>query len=88
MRQCLRNASGRPELASGLDGMTVIWVAYRGGEVSDVSIRSSSGNDALDRFAADCFKAQPPDPERAKEMERLQSSLFPIAWRQVVLSPN
>jgi TonB family protein len=78
--QCLRGASGRTDFASGLLAVTGIWVQYDRGEVSSVSVLLSSGNDALDRFAVDCFKSQPADPERARLMRHVRTSKFAVVW--------
>lgn len=84
--ECLQGASGHPEFASGFAGVTTLRTRYRRGEITDVSVVSTSGNDALDRFAADCYKSEAPDADRAEVFRNIGSGAFQVVWRQYVHS--
>jgi TonB family protein len=83
--QCLRGAAGRSEFSSGLGGRTMVWMTYHRGEIDAVSVLRSSGNDALDRFAVECFKNAPPDPDRAHLLRHVGRAIFPVQWSRYLV---
>ena len=81
---CLKKAAGRPEFASGLGGTTMILVRYVRGTIKGVSVLQTSGNDGLDRFAADCFRADAADSVHTDDDRRSGLGTFPVIWRQIL----
>jgi len=83
---CLKNAAGHAEFASGLNGATSLWLRYTRGTIGSVSVLGTSGNDALDHYATECFREEAKDPARADALPHRGTGLFKIIWRQFVPS--
>ncbi|MDR3526579.1 MAG: TonB family protein [Rhizomicrobium sp.] len=83
--QCLKGVAGHSEFASGLSGTTVVWTTYHRGEIDAASVLRTSGNDALDHFAVECFKSAPPDADRAHALRHVGKAIFPVKWSRYLL---
>lgn len=81
---CLKKAAGHAEFASGFDGTTMILLHYVRDTIKGVSVLQSSGNDGLDRLAADCFRSEAKDHTNVEAGRRDGFGTFSIVWRQVV----
>jgi len=81
---CMHENTSLPGLLAGRNLVTSIIVFYRSGEVSRVSVALSSGNNAIDKVAVECFMNVPKDEKRADYMRKLTSSVYGIPWKVMV----
>jgi TonB family protein len=78
---CLRGKDGvAAAIAHDSRLMTGLQLQLRHGDVSDVMLRAPSGNAVLDKAAADCYRNQPHDDERAAMMDKLTDANVDMRW--------
>lgn len=78
---CLRANPQVPPLAHATTRPTDLIVTLRHGDVSGVSLKSSSGSDVLDGADLACYRGLPHDDERARALEKLTDLGISTSWQ-------
>lgn len=84
---CLRANPLVAPLARATAQPTTLIITLRHGDITDVSLKSSSGNDLLDRADLACYRGLTHDDERAQALEKLSDLGISTSWQTLFAAP-